>query len=276
MLAMPRAAEAYVRYQTSTGLGFVWPQTCVPLTVYPMDLTDLTAEQTSHAVSAAAAAWSTDQNACTFMKIQVDSSTAPTPTPGLDYRSSVIFRSTSWCAPSDPPGFCSYAPEALAITSVFVTKSDGKIRDADVEVNAKNFLWGDLVLTPSGAKQDLQNALTHELGHLLGLDETCFHPGSPRPVDNAGQPVPSCDNASADVQATTMFPSAIPGDTAKRTLAPDDIQGVCDIYPKAMDPGTCPAAGADGGADGDVGDAPRDANLDVGVAEAGNDAPRDA
>jgi hypothetical protein len=276
MLATSRAAEAYVRYQTSTGIGYAWRQTCVPVTVYPADQTDLTPEQTLHAVSAAAAAWSADQNACTFMRINVDSSTAPTPTATLDYRSSVIFRQTSWCAPSDSPGTCSYDPSALAITSVFVTKSDGKILDADVEVNAKNFLWGDLVLTPSGIKQDLQNVLTHEMGHLLGLAGTCVRSGSPVPLDNAGQPVPQCDSASPAVEATTMFESTVPGETSKRTLAPDDILGVCDIYPKAMDPRTCPAAGADGGADGDVGDVPTDATLDIGVAEVGSDASRDA
>ena len=37
-----------------------------------------------------------------------------------------------------------------------------------------------------------------------------------------------------------MFASALPGDTAKRTLAPDDKQAVCDIYPIASDPMLCP------------------------------------
>jgi MYXO-CTERM domain-containing protein len=36
-----------------------------------------------------------------------------------------------------------------------------------------------------------------------------------------------------------MFPSANPGDVDKRTLAPDDVQGLCDIYPIAQDPNSC-------------------------------------
>ncbi len=138
---------------------------------------------------------------------------------------------------------CSYAPEALAITSVFVDKSNGHIVDGDIEVNAKNFVWTDLDADPAGkGKQDLQNALTHEMGHLIGLDHTCYAPGTAGgpPLDNKGVAIPSCDNAPAAVQATTMFASAIPGDTAKRTLATDDIQAICDIYPPAMDPMKCP------------------------------------
>jgi hypothetical protein len=60
------------------------------------------------------------------------------------------------------------------------------------------------------------------------------------PLDQNGQPVPDCDMAPADVKETTMFASAIPGDVAKRSLAPDDKQALCDIYPVAMDPKVCP------------------------------------
>jgi hypothetical protein len=248
LLAAPRA-EAYVRYKTSKGVGFFWPQTCVPVSVYPASMTDvngnmeMTPDAIVHAVTASAEAWSGGDNACTFIEVNVTASTDPTPTAGLDYTNAVIFRTTSWCAPTDPPGMCSYAPEALAITSVFVDKVNGRIIDGDIEVNSKGFIWTDLDTDPTGkGKQDLQNALTHEMGHLIGLDHTCFvagMKGSPA-LDNKGTPVPNCDSAPQEVQATTMFASAIPGDVAKRTLAPDDIQAVCDIYPIAKDPMKCP------------------------------------
>ena len=106
-----------------------------------------------------------------------------------------------------------------------------------------NFAWADLDVTPDARRQDLQNALTHEMGHFIGLDHTCYQPGtvSSPPLDNNGNPIPTCDNASDDVRATTMFASAPPGDTQKRTLEADDCQAVCDIYPTARDPANCPA-----------------------------------
>jgi hypothetical protein len=237
-------ANAYVRYKTDKGIAFYWPQSWVPVTAYPLSMTDahggmqMTPDQIMHAATAASDAWSSRSNACTYLQINVTESDGAAPQARYDYRNSVIFRTTSWCAPTDPAGSCSYAQEALAITSVFVDRSNGEIKDADIEVNALIFGWADLDITPSTIKQDLQNALTHEMGHLIGLDHTCYDASSglAAPIDNAGKPVPDCNDAPPDVAATTMFASATPGDTAKRTLAPDDIQGVCDIYPVADDP----------------------------------------
>jgi len=126
---------------------------------------------------------------------------------------------------------------------VSASTSTGLIKDADIEVNAFNFRWADLVMHPDLAApgmtvHDQQNALTHEMGHLIGLDHTCYLQ-PPAPLDNNGNPIPYCADAPPEVLATTMFPSANPGDIDKRTLAPDDQQAVCDIYPAAMDPMNC-------------------------------------
>ena len=103
----------------------------------------------------------------------------------------------------------------------------------------------DLVVHPEliGSGQsvhDLQNALTHEMGHVIGLDHTCYLQPPPL-IDNNGNPTSDCADAPPDVLATTMFPSANPGDIDKRTLAPDDQQAVCEIYPAAADPMVCAA-----------------------------------
>ncbi|HEY2900323.1 MAG TPA: hypothetical protein VGL59_07095 [Polyangia bacterium] len=247
-LATP--AHAYVRYITEVDKKpFQWMQSCVHLTGYPNqdDFPDMTSDQVLTAVTGAANAWSSVSLSCTFLTIDVSLSSATAPMAIADNKSSLIFRHQDWCSPTDSPWTCSYDPSALAITSVFVQRSTGRIQEADIEVNDRWFGWTDLDLFPENTtRQDLQNALTHEMGHLIGLDHTCYTAGTntTRPNDNNGNPVPDCDNAPPEVQATTMFASAKPGDISKRTLEADDQQAVCDIYPLANDPAYCPAATA--------------------------------
>jgi MYXO-CTERM domain-containing protein len=246
-LICARPAAAYVRYTSSTGKMFKWSQTCVQLVAYPADLESMMPkDEVLGAVDAAAATWSATSDACTYLDLMVSSSTDATPRATNDGRNLVIFRTANWCKLA-ANGTCDpavpYDPAALALTSVSASTSSGTIRDADVEVNAFHFQWADLVSHPDlrGAGMsfhDLQNALTHEMGHLIGLDHTCyFQP--PAPIGNTGAPIPDCMDASAAVLATTMFPSANPGDIDKRTLAPDDQTAVCEIYPAAQDPMSC-------------------------------------
>ena len=254
-LLSARPAAAYVRYTSNSGKTFAWPQSCVPMVVYPDDLTGMmTRDEILTAVDASAATWSNTADACTYLDITVSSSSDPTPRAVNDGRNNVIFRTSTWCKLTDK-GVCDpnvpYDPAALALTSVSASTSSGIIRDADIEVNASNFNWADLVLHPNlrGDNQsfhDLQNAVTHEMGHVIGLDHTCYLQG-PAPLDNTGQPIPDCADAPPDVLATTMFPSANPGDIDKRDLAPDDQQAVCEIYPAAHDPMTCAPGQTDPG-----------------------------
>ncbi|HVZ75437.1 MAG TPA: hypothetical protein VHJ20_23835 [Polyangia bacterium] len=245
----PRDAAAFVRYKTASGIPFAWQQTCVPVTYYPNSMLDgaghmnMTPDQIAHAVSTSAATWSAAANPCSFLIINTESSAAAAPTAVYDKRNSLIFDST-WCGPRDGSGNCTYDGLALAITSVFVVTSTGVIKDADIEINTQNFTWADLDLEPPGSdKQDLQNAVTHEMGHMIGLDHTCYMNGeATRQIDNNGNPVPDCATAPADVRATTMFASADAGDIQKRTLADDDKAAVCAIYPVANDPMMCPTA----------------------------------
>ncbi len=110
-----------------------------------------------------------------------------------------------------------YDPDAFAVTIVWFSQSRGDILDADLLVNENQ---GPYALCPAlGCRTgnpipvDLENVLTHEAGHFLGL-------------------------AHSDVRASTMFGSAIRGEVLKRTLDADDEEGLCSIYP----PGTLDAA----------------------------------
>jgi MYXO-CTERM domain-containing protein len=268
--ALAPEAAAYVRYLSKDGkVAFAWPQTCIALVGYPENFTSMMPlEEITSDASGAASAWSGTSDPCTDLAITVTMTTAPShPVSATDHENSLVFRTTNWCLllsdGSCDPTSNAYDSSALALTSVSASTVTGHIKDADIEVNGF-FMWADLVAhpeldTPNTKFQDLQNALTHEMGHLIGLDHTCVAPNTtPRPVDNLGNPVPDCNTAPPDIVDTTMFPSATPGDTSKRTLSADDQQAVCDIYPVSAnlpciappdpEPSACNCAAGPGGA----------------------------
>lgn len=90
----------------------------------------------------------------------------------------------------------------IAFTTITFDLKSGEIFDADTELNDWAF---DFTVDPSRSKYDVQNTVTHELGHVLGMDHS--------------------KNAHA-----TMFYSANKGDINKRTLAQDDTNGLCYLY----------------------------------------------
>jgi MYXO-CTERM domain-containing protein len=247
-MARAPAAFAFVQYQivdtgVPTGVFFHWTRSCIPIITYPNDLPEMTPAEIEQAASAAAAAWSRDMLSCTFLDLKVTASLGATRAAASDAYNVLVFRNP-WCDPAHPE-LCQ--PEALAVTSVWAGKTSGVIHDGDIEVNSQNFVWADLVAHPANGTQDLQNALTHEMGHLIGLDHNCYTP-SVDPIhqkDQNGQLVPLCLGAPADVQAATMYTKADFGDLSKRSLEPDDQAAACDIYPAAADPG-CPGPSSAG------------------------------
>lgn len=248
-------ASGYVRYQTQAGKPYAWKTACVWLTAFPNAVSNLTLDQTRDAMAGGLAAWSKQEPAlatCSYLdlKVVVAGNGIEKPPARNDGVNSVGFLRDVWCSHL-PSGEC-YDNAALALTTTFARTSTGEIVDADIEVNAVDFVWADWAsaVPPVGA-QDLQSAITHEVGHLVGLDHTCYLGTTPnRPMDQNGTPLPDCSSAPPDVRETTMFPEGALIDTSKRTLAPDDRQGVCDAYPLAADPMVCsPFENTDGGAD---------------------------
>jgi MYXO-CTERM domain-containing protein len=238
-------------------------------------VSDLPADKVAAAIADATAAWP-GAGSCSYLKFVVDAPEAGEV--GLDFINRIVFREDQWCRPG-PPMLC-YDSSASAITTLFfIDKAgdprDGEILDADIEVNAVDFAvgicdeTGTCTTSGSGLVYDLPNILTHELGHLLGLDHTCWTGAGPQPTDGAGQPVPACEppaSLPAGVVDTTMFPFAAPKEIKKRTPETDDIAGLCGKYPLAMDPGTCVPAMPPAGA-GDAGIDP--------ASDAGTGDPRD-
>lgn len=103
---------------------------------------------------------------------------------------------------------------ALAITTVTYETHSGQLLDADIEVNDSRFHFTACDPGECAVDFDLENTMTHELGHVLGLDH------------------------SADTTAT-MFASAPRADLSKRDLSPDDVDAICTVYPAGEPPGEC-------------------------------------
>lgn len=194
--------------------------------------------------------WENSLAPCSYMHFVVD---PPANNEAkYDGKNVVKFREDTWCRPaSEMDGGKCYDPAAAAITTVFYVDTPGKpndgiIRDADIEVNGVNFAVGICTsagqCTTGGSQgivSDLANTLTHEVGHLLGLDHTCWDiPGVAPPVDDQGVTVPLCTATPlpAKVTEATMYNYQESGEIKKRSLEPDDVNGVCDAYPTDSDP----------------------------------------
>jgi hypothetical protein len=259
LLATSGAASAYVRTTTQEGAALRWPTNCITLNVHDADPPpNLTPDLFLTAARNAAMSWSHPNGSCTNLQltiVAVNDSSAPV---DKDSKNNVMFRRDQWCKDPRSPDEPCYDPNALAITTVFAEQHSGLIVDVDIEINGKNFVWGDLVarIGTGGNAQDIQNTLTHEFGHVIGLDHNCYLPmsgQSKRPVDDMGQPVPDCSAASAEMRLATMFAAVIKGDVQRRTLSPDDIRGVCAVYPASNGPGCIDSGGGSGGCDCAIG-----------------------
>jgi hypothetical protein len=100
------------------------------------------------------------------------------------------------------------SPAYYALTTLSFDIHTGALRDADIEVNGAfhTYTTSDEVVSI-----DVQNVLTHEAGHVLGLDH------------------------SSDREAT-MYHKAAAGETKKRDLSADDREALCFLYPTQGDP----------------------------------------
>jgi len=193
----------------TTGLPLAWTSNCVTVSVQgdgaPKQHIDFDAARIS--VEHAFAAWTsaTCEGGSPSISVVVNGPVACSLSeynPDRGNANIVVFREDTW----------PYAggEDALGLTLIRFDPDTGAIWDSDIEVNAVDEPLSDGNGDPNAV--DLASLLTHEAGHLLGLGHNMYD------------------------ETATMFPGYHTGSIELRSLADDDIAGICEIYPPKRKP----------------------------------------
>lgn len=209
LLAVPLftdSTRSFVRYLTADGIPLRWTEPEITLGVAtesePLALGDAMA-----AIDESIASWMAIDCDPPELRAVTDASATLDPD---DARVSVVwFR--------DPEAWAErFSVTELARTIIIHRVQSGAIIDADIAVNLGGYAFSAATAC-SADEFDLQSVVTHEIGHLFGLDH------SPEPD-------------------ATMNRRTDPGDCELRTLADDDIAGLCATYdqPAVVEPEPSP------------------------------------
>ena len=201
-------AQAYLHLTSSTGTTqtpLKWNQSRVRWFATDRSVNGVTATQFQTAVAAGFATWEA------------------VPTASITFQ----FVGFTSAAPFDDDGISTFGFDAepdldrvLGATSFVVDTLTGEIVESDVFFNSI-FTWSTAA-AGDASRFDLQSVATHEIGHFLGLGHSAIGETEIRP--DGGRRVLA--------SGAVMFPISLGrGITSDRTLQPDDIAGVSDLYP---------------------------------------------
>jgi hypothetical protein len=210
-------ARAY-EIATSKAGYFHWEESSVPYRVHVNGSDDLHDGSDIAAIHAAMDAW--NGVSCATLRFEYDGLTSDTRV-GYDEDEEggspnlIVWREdpAQWIAAGHDENY-------YAVTTLSVRRATARIVDADIEVNGAFHTFSTSNELPI---IDVQNTLTHEIGHMAGLD----HSGH---------------------LSSTMYEKAGPGELSKRSIETDDRLGLCFLYPAGDVP---PWYGQGGGGGGD-------------------------
>jgi hypothetical protein len=196
VVAMTAHAEGANEHQGTGAQGARWTDGVVRLTV------DASFEELEprafEALVGAVSAWQESAMALPTLVAQRGNSPTVGYRMGDSNENTVIFE----------PGKSEMANGALAITILTFDREAAQILDADIVVNGEHDFGVVDDMEPSSARRsyDIQNVLTHELGHFLGLGE------------------------DYDDHDATMYAYSMPGELNKRDLGARDAAVIDHLY----------------------------------------------
>jgi hypothetical protein len=216
-------SSPYVRHHVdgvASAPCVAWPSRSLTYEIDPNGSARTPGDTERAAVTAAFATWQRVADGCSDFRF-VDGQ-------GASRRNLVVWRErhcTDVAPPNDPcfsDGTCPSTYDcwdddaaSLAVTTLTYSRSTGALLNADIQLNGADWLFTTVdsppcregAVTTDCVGTDVQNTVTHEIGHAVGLDH----------VDGVG---------------STMSPTSPLGETSKRVIDPGTAEGFCAIYPK--------------------------------------------
>lgn len=241
-----RAAHPYVRTRTDDGTAVSWKRSCVFITPNSSGSADVGANASLSVIQASLNTWNAAAENCgAFIRFHLEPSYTYAQrgfSPTGYNMNAIVWLEDRWGNEDED-----YDPAVVAVTTLTFVSSpssanNGEILDADIEFNGVHHVF-TMAPVPGQGRDDIQNTLTHELGHVLGLDHPCDDGTvTPRPTDHLGNLIPYCfpsTSLTPEILNATMYNFADADEDKKRSLEADDILGLCQIYPAQNDPEIC-------------------------------------
>jgi hypothetical protein len=240
VLALPALAQPYKRTPMGdSGLCVYWQNRQFTYQLSSAGYSQLSNGSVEAALNAAVGTWQTLSGGCSDFTY-TEGPQVQNAVEAYDGFNEIMFRETDCADPGVVPAgdpclgatgvhACNnvyncwgYDNAIIALTTVTYDLDSGVIYDTDIEINAgptgygngQNRLFTTVASPPcnptvqsaSCVATDLQNTLTHEFGHVIGL-------------------------AHVDGGNSTMYATANIGETSKRVIDFGSAEGFCGIYP---------------------------------------------